>query len=160
MYDIRGRVADELTPQMAERIGAVFGRMVRERVGAGGFSQSGLPVVAVGRDMRLSSPDLTRALTTGLTRARVDVLQIGLCPTPLLYFTLHRPPPKEPVAGGIMVTGSHNPPDENGLKLCLGTETLYGDALQKIGTAVLAGDLPPAVAGTAGGVGTTDIGGG
>jgi phosphomannomutase/phosphoglucomutase len=138
MYDIRGRVADELTPQAAERIGAAFAGMVRERTAGGEFSLGSLPTVVVGRDMRLSSPDLSRALIAGLTRSGVDVLAIGLCPTPLVYFTLHKPPPlRGPIGGGVMVTGSHNPPEYNGLKLCLGTQTLYGDDLQQIAMRVM-----------------------
>ena len=137
MYDIRGRVENELTPQAAERIGEVFAGMVRERQAAGGTGHTGPPTVVVGQDMRLSSPALSQALTRGLTRSGVDVLAIGLCPTPLLYFTLHQPPPlRGPLGGGVMVTGSHNPPEYNGLKLCLGVETLYGDALQRIAAGV------------------------
>ncbi len=131
MYDIRGRVADELTPDVVERIGAAFGRMVLERAGPGRAGSTSL-TVAVGRDMRLSSPELSRALVTGLTGLGIDVLDIGLCTTPLLYFTVNQPPAKVMVAGGVMITGSHNPPEYNGLKLCLGTATLYGDALQQI----------------------------
>jgi phosphomannomutase / phosphoglucomutase len=144
MYDIRGRVADELTPQAAERIGVVFAGMVRERLEGGGPGRTGLPTVVVGRDMRLSSPALSEALIGGLTRSGVDVLAIGLCPTPLVYFTLHKPPSlRGPVGGGVMVTGSHNPPEYNGLKLCLGTETLYGDALQRIAAGVTGGTGAP-----------------
>jgi len=148
MYDIRGRVADELTPQAVERIGSAFAGLVRERLMEGGpstgprtsSSLGSLPTVVVGRDMRLSSPELSQALIRGLTRSGVDVLAIGLCPTPLLYFTLHKPPPGcGPVGGGVMVTGSHNPPEYNGLKLCLGVETLYGDALQRIADGVIGG---------------------
>ncbi|MEW6325082.1 MAG: phosphomannomutase/phosphoglucomutase [Nitrospirota bacterium] len=131
MYDIRGRVDDELTPEMAERIGRAFARMAWERVVSGARP----PCVAVGRDVRPSSPKLAAALMAGMTRFGVDVLDIGLCTTPLLYYTLHRPP-DGPVAGGIMITGSHNPPAYNGMKLCLGTDTLYGEALQRIGQLV------------------------
>lgn len=146
MYDIRGRVADELTPEAAERIGEAFAGMVRERSAGGGSGRAGLPTVVLGRDMRLSSPALSEALIGGLARSGVDVLAIGLCPTPLVYFTLHKPPSlRGPVGGGVMVTGSHNPPEYNGLKLCLGTETVYGDVLQRIAAGVLGGTgTPPA----------------
>jgi len=144
MYDIRGRVADELTPEVAERIGAVFAGMVRARLMGSGFSRGGLPTVVVGQDMRLSSPALSQALIKGLTRSGVDVLAIGLCPTPLVYFTLHQPPSLGgPMGGGVMVTGSHNPPEYNGLKLCLGTETVYGDVLQRIAAGVIGGTGTP-----------------
>jgi phosphomannomutase/phosphoglucomutase len=149
MYDIRGRVADELTPQTVERIGAAFAGMVRERAADGGFSRSGLPTVVVGRDMRLSSPELSQALIKGLTASGVDVLAIGLCPTPLLYFALHQPRALSgPVGGGVMVTGSHNPPEYNGLKLCLGTEMVYGDALQRLAARVVKGGGPAPTPGT------------
>jgi phosphomannomutase/phosphoglucomutase len=144
MYDIRGRVADELTPQAAERIGAAFVGLVRERLECVGSGRAGLATVVVGQDMRLSSPELSRSLIKGLTRSGVDVLAIGLCPTPLVYFTLHKPPSlRGPVGGGVMVTGSHNPPEYNGLKLCLGTDTLYGDALQRIAADVVGGAGAP-----------------
>jgi phosphomannomutase/phosphoglucomutase len=142
MYDIRGRVADELTPPAAGLIGEAFAGMVLEHADAG-FRRNGQPTVVVGWDMRLNSPELSRELINGLTCSGVDVLAIGLCPTPLLYFTLHQPPPlRGYIAGGIMVTGSHNPPEYNGLKLCLGTDTLYGDALQQIAERVAHGGDP------------------
>lgn len=135
MYDIRGRVDPpdaELTPEIVRRIGRAFAQLVREQAG------TGRRAVAVGYDARVSSPSLARALAGGLTGAGVDVVEIGLCTTPLLYFTLHRPPggPRHPIDGGIMITGSHNPPAYNGLKICLGTQTLYGDALQRIAALV------------------------
>ena len=100
-YDIRGRLPDELNPEIAWRIGRAFA----ETVGQGG--------VVVGYDVRLDSPTLAEALSRGLTEGGCDVIDIGLCGTEEVYFqTSHRG-----VAGGIMVTASHNPIDYNGMKL-------------------------------------------
>ena len=85
--------------------------------------------VAVGYDGRLTSPELEAALVEGLAEGGVDVVRIGRGPTPMLYFaaaTLE-------VDGGLMVTGSHNPPDHNGFKLVLGGKPFFGDAIQKLG---------------------------
>ena len=100
-YDVRGRVPDELNDDVAYRIGRAYAAFVRaERV-------------AVGRDIRLSSPQLAAALMRGLTDAGVDVLDIGVVGTEIVYFaTFH-----EQLDGGIMVTASHNPPDYNGMKM-------------------------------------------
>ncbi len=100
-YDIRGRLPDELNEDIAYRIGRGYAEFVKPKR------------VAVGRDIRLSSASLRDALTKGLTEAGVDVLDIGLCGTEVVYFaTFH-----QKLDGGIMVTASHNPPDYNGLKL-------------------------------------------
>src|SRR4029077_19967932 len=90
--------------------------------------------VAVGYDGRLSSPGLEAALVEGLRAGGADVVRIGRGPTPMLYFaaaTLG-------VDGGIMVTGSHNPPDHNGFKIVLGGKPFYGEAVQRVGGGVLA----------------------
>lgn len=100
-YDIRGRVPDEINADVARRIGAAYAEFVRPST------------VVVGHDIRLSGPELARALTRGLTSAGVDVLDIGLCGTEEVYFaTWHLG-----AGGGIMVTASHNPADYNGMKL-------------------------------------------
>src|SRR5215470_14537582 len=88
--------------------------------------QAGGPVV-VGRDPRLHSPRLFGALTDGL-RVHVDVIDIGVVPTPVLYFAAHHLAP----AASVMITGSHNPPEDNGFKLMLGTETLHGAAIASL----------------------------
>jgi phosphomannomutase len=100
-YDIRGRMPDELNPEIAYRIGRAYAAFIRPRR------------VAVGRDVRLSSPALCRALAEGLLDSGVDVMDIGLCGTEEIYFAVfhHR------TDGGIMVTASHNPADYNGMKL-------------------------------------------
>lgn len=112
-YDIRGTVGRNLAPADATAIGRSFATRIRA---AGGTR------VAVGRDGRLSSPDLETALVAGLVAGGVDVVRIGLGPTPMLYFaeaTLG-------VDAGIHVTGSHNPRDDNGFKMVLGHRSFYG----------------------------------
>ena len=119
-YDIRGVVGEDLTESMASQIGFAFGRRLKEK---------GAKMISVGRDGRLSSPGLFEAFTTGVRAAGIDILVLGICPTPLLYFSLFHPPG---VDGGAMITGSHNPAEYNGFKLCIGREAIYGEALQVI----------------------------
>ena len=96
----------DLTPGTVELIGKGFGTYA---------SRHGARTLSVGRDCRLSSPSFRDALLRGLLSAGIDVVDIGICPTPLLYFSIHR----FPADGGVMITGSHNPPEFNGFKLCL-----------------------------------------
>lgn len=118
-YDIRGIVGKSLTVDGTERIGHAIGSEARAR---------GVRALAVGRDGRLSGPELVRALTRGLTRAGCDVIDIGQVPTPVLYFaTFHLG-----TQSGISVTGSHNPPDYNGFKVMLAGDTLSGEAIQAL----------------------------
>ncbi len=130
-YDIRGIVGETLHPADARAIGGAFAAAL---IAEGGRS------VAVGYDGRLTSPALHAALVEGLTEAGADVVSIGCGPTPMLYYaaaTLG-------VGGGIMVTGSHNPPDYNGFKLTLGGRPFYGAAIRRL--AELAAAPPPAPA--------------
>lgn len=122
LYDIRGEVDRDLTPAAVRRIGQAFVHAAREKTGAAA------PAFAVGRDVRLSSPALAAALIDGITSRGGDVVDIGVVPTPVLYYALFT----IPVDGGVMITGSHNPPQYNGLKLALGRETLYGDEIQRV----------------------------
>ncbi len=94
--------------------------------------------VAVGRDNRPSGESLRDALVAGLTTCGVDVLDVGVVPTPVLYWTLHH----EPVIGGIQITGSHNPPEYNGFKLSLGTDSLHGDQIQHLFELIRLGTFP------------------
>ncbi len=113
-YDIRGRVsADEITPELAQLIGRAIGSEAQDL---------GQRSVAVARDGRLSSPALADALTEGLLESGVDVLDLGQVPTPLLYFSTHN----SETQSGVMVTGSHNPKDQNGFKIAIGGHTLSG----------------------------------
>lgn len=118
-YDIRGIVDRDFDAADVERIGLAFGTLVRQQGGRR---------LAVGRDHRLSSPSFCAALTKGLQATGCDVVDIGLVPTPLLYFSLFH----LNTDGGCMITASHNPAEYNGLKLCLGRAALYGDEIQAI----------------------------
>ena len=116
-YDIRGIFQKTLTAELVEAIGHAIGSEARVR---------GIVSIAIGRDGRLSGPELGRALARGLQKSGVDVIDVGQVATPMLYFAAHR----LCNYSGVMVTGSHNPPDYNGLKMVLGGETLAADAIQ------------------------------
>jgi len=127
-YDIRGIVGRSLTPAFVESIGHAIGSEAQAR---------GSRRFAVGRDGRLSGPELVEALARGLTRAGCDVLDIGQAPTPVLYFATHH----LGTGSGVSVTGSHNPPEYNGLKIMVAGETLSGDAIQGLRRRLERGDL-------------------
>ena len=127
-YDIRGRLGEGLSEDDARALGRGFGTVARRR---------GLGRVAVGRDGRLSSPALVAALTEGLVAAGIDVLDVGRGPTPMLYYATY----ERQVDGGIMVTGSHNPPDYNGFKMTLERASFFGEEIQKLGALVAEGDF-------------------
>ncbi|MCL4491824.1 MAG: phosphomannomutase, partial [Nitrospirae bacterium] len=115
-YDIRGVWGRDLTPEAVQAIGKAYA------VYLGKHAKRDRLKISVGRDVRLSSPEVFENLTAALTASGVDVIDIGTCPTPLQYFSLFT----LPVDGGIMITGSHNPSEFNGMKLSVGTETLFG----------------------------------
>ncbi|WP_033074318.1 phosphoglucomutase/phosphomannomutase PgmG [Sphingopyxis sp. MWB1] len=143
-YDIRGVVGDTLSDADAYAIGRSFATMVAR---AGGTR------IAVGYDGRLSSPMLADALVRGVTDAGVDVLNVGLGPTPMLYYAAAT----QDVAGGIQITGSHNPPDYNGFKMTLQGRPFYGADIQAIGTMAAAGDWESPAADGKGTAETVDI---
>src|SRR5438874_1776645 len=118
-YDIRGIVGKDLTVELAEKIGRAHGSLA---------VRAGAKAIAVGRDGRMSAPVMREALLKGLLGCGLDVVDIGVCPTPLLYFALFT----LPVGGGAMITASHNPPEYNGFKLCLGKDSLHGAAIQSL----------------------------
>jgi phosphomannomutase/phosphoglucomutase len=118
-YDIRGIVGKTLTPEIARDIGHGLGSEARAR---------GVNAVCVGRDGRLSGPSLASALADGLRKAGVDVIDVGRVTTPMLYFAAHH----FGTGSGVMVTGSHNPPEYNGLKMMLAGDTLAGDRIQAL----------------------------
>jgi phosphomannomutase/phosphoglucomutase len=118
-YDIRGVVGEELTPALAEKIGRAYGSLA---------VRAGAKAVAVGRDGRTSAMQMREALLKGLLGCGLDVVDIGVCPTPLLYYALFT----LPVGGGVMITASHNPPQYNGFKLCLGKDSMHGAAIQAL----------------------------
>ncbi len=119
-YDIRGVVGETLDVDDARVIGRAFGTMLVE---------AGARTVCVGRDGRLSSPTLEDALVEGLAATGLTVLRIGLGPTPMLYYAVNT----VPADGGIVVSGSHNPPSYNGFKMMIGTAPFYGAAIQRLG---------------------------
>ncbi|NQW10682.1 MAG: phosphomannomutase/phosphoglucomutase [Alphaproteobacteria bacterium] len=119
-YDVRGIVNQTLSVGDARALGHAFGTIVAEDDGRR---------VAVGRDGRLSSPELANAVIAGLRAAGIDVLDVGGCPTPALYFAVHH----LGADGGIMITGSHNPPDYNGFKMMLGHGPFFGADIQRLG---------------------------
>lgn len=118
-YDIRGVVDKDLTDQDVVLIGKAFGTYLR------GENRS---KVCVGRDCRLNSENYQHLLIKGLLATGCDVVDVGVCPTPVFYFSI-RHLKKE---GGIMVTASHNPPEYNGFKLCSGYDSLFGEQIQKV----------------------------
>jgi phosphomannomutase/phosphoglucomutase len=120
-YDIRGLAEKDFDAGFARRLGEVVGGLVRERGGKR---------VAVGRDCRASSDPYGAAAIDGLLSTGLHVYDIGVCPTPLLYFSLFH----LDLDGGIQVTASHNPSEYNGFKVCLGKETLYGAQIQDLRT--------------------------
>jgi phosphomannomutase/phosphoglucomutase len=119
-YDIRGIVGDDLTTDVALALGSAFAAFIAERGLAG--------AVVVGRDNRPSGSDLRDALVEGLTAAGVDVVDIGVVPTPLNYWALHH----LPVIGGIQITGSHNPSEYNGFKISLDKASVHGAEIQRL----------------------------
>jgi phosphomannomutase len=126
-YDIRGVVGRTIHAADARAIGRTFGTLVRRRGGKR---------VAVGYDGRLSSPELAAACVEGLAAAGVDVLDIGLGPTPMLYFAVYH----LDADGGIQITGSHNPPDYNGFKMMMGKKSFFGGDIQTLGEMAGKGD--------------------
>lgn len=120
-YDVRGTVGETLGPADAYAFGRGFATAVRELGGS---------KVVVGRDGRISSPELEAALVTGLCAGGIDVIRIGLGPTPMLYFAEAS---MDEVQGGVQVTGSHNPANHNGFKVVLAGRPFCGADLQKLG---------------------------
>jgi phosphomannomutase/phosphoglucomutase len=118
-YDIRGIVDKDFDLTDVETLGQGFGTYL---------SQHGGNTAAVGRDCRLSSPAIRDALVEGMTQAGVRVTDVGVCPTPLLYFAIRH----LNTDGGLMITASHNPPEYNGFKICNGPDTIFGNEIQRL----------------------------
>jgi phosphomannomutase / phosphoglucomutase len=127
-YDIRGIAGTDYDESFSELLGQAFGTMLLER---------GIRRAAVGRDCRLSSPGLAAAMKNGLRRTGVDVVDVGMCATPLLYFAV----PHLELEAGIQITGSHNPPDHNGFKIVVGKATIYGEAIQDLARRIEKGEF-------------------
>jgi phosphomannomutase / phosphoglucomutase len=127
-YDIRGIVGKSLTADVAKRLGQSIGMLMREK---------GLHEMVVGRDGRLSGPELAGALADGLRATGIDVIDIGAVPTPVVYYAAYR----FNTGCGVAVTGSHNPPDYNGFKIVVGGETLSEGAIQDLYQRIATGAL-------------------
>jgi phosphomannomutase / phosphoglucomutase len=127
-YDIRGVVGKSLTNEVAKLLGQSIGMLMREK---------GLHEMVVGRDGRLSGPELAGALSDGLRAAGIDVIDVGAVPTPVVYYAAYR----FNTGCGVAVTGSHNPPDYNGFKIVVGGETLSEGAIQDLYQRIAKGAL-------------------
>ncbi|HUI57156.1 MAG TPA: phosphomannomutase/phosphoglucomutase [Bryobacteraceae bacterium] len=127
-YDIRGVADVELLSPDVELLGQAFGTYLLRHGG---------PKISLGRDTRLSSPRLRDALIRGLVASGCDVTDIGVVPTPVLYYSVFR----LQADGGVMITGSHNPPEFNGFKVVCGGSTIHGEAIQEIRRMIETGDL-------------------
>lgn len=130
-YDIRGIVDDTLTEATVRAIGVALGIKIR---------RAGKSSCVVGRDGRLSGPMLVDALAEGLMSAGIDVIDIGQVPTPVVYFATV----KTGCGSGVAVTGSHNPPQYNGLKMMVAGDTLWGDEIQDIRDLIVSGEAASA----------------
>ena len=165
-YDIRGVVAVDLSyepdtlhhlewvekvllnPSLAYALGCAYGAELLERLGTKHLTDSERIRVTVGYDARLSGPTLSQALELGLRRMGLDVLSLGLVPTPVIYFSTHEykvtydseDKQRLKVYGGLMVTGSHNPSAWNGFKLSFGSDSIYGETLQKLYSRIIHAD--------------------
>lgn len=118
-YDVRGYVEKDLTNEFAYYLGRAYATLAIENKKDN---------IAIGYDARESSPGFAKELARGLTESGISVVELGMCPTPVAYYSIF----KRNYGGAIQVTGSHNPPDMNGFKLCLGTHTLSGDDIQDL----------------------------
>lgn len=126
-YDIRGIIGETLSADDARAIGRAYGSIVVRQGGK---------VVCIGYDGRISSPELERACVDGLLACGLEVLRVGRGPTPMLYYAVR----SLSADGGIMITGSHNPPNHNGFKIMIGAKSFYGKDIQELGRVAAAGD--------------------
>lgn len=120
-YDIRGVYQTDFDNDFAKRLGKAFASFLKTEQGE-------IPTVSIGYDARLSSPSIAKSLTEGFIESGVKVYNLGLITTPISYFSMFQ----MNLSGGIMVTGSHNPPEYNGFKLSMGKTTIFGDQIQKL----------------------------
>src|SRR4051812_34165374 len=125
-YDIRGVVGSTLTPQIVRAVGQALGTLALE---AGGKA------IAIGHDGRLSGPALSQALAEGIAASGASVIDVGMVPTPVTYFAAYH----LECGSAVMLTGSHNPPDYNGLKMVIAGDTLSGERIQDLRERIEAG---------------------
>lgn len=130
-YDIRGVVGSDVTAETAEHIGRAFASLAIRRLGKPN------PVLALGRDNRLTSDELAAAVSRGMVAAGAQVFDVGLVPTPVHSFAVYY----LGTDGGLQVTGSHNPPQYNGFKMTLGGRSVFGDAIQELRRMIVEGDV-------------------
>lgn len=130
-YDIRGIYPESLTEERAEAIGKAYATTIARKSG------HAAPVIVLARDGRLSSPALAQGLAEGMKSTGARVIDTGLGPTPMLYYAAHH----FKADGGIMVTGSHNPPTHNGFKMTLGAKPFYGDDIARFATMIAESDF-------------------
>ncbi len=130
-YDIRGIWEKDLSPDTAKLIGKGFASYLLKHTGKNSAR------VSIGWDSRLHSPVIRDSLINGIRESGVDVIDLGMCPTPLQYYSLY----KLSLDGGIMITGSHNPPEFNGFKISVGRSTIFGDSIQEIRKIIEAEDF-------------------
>ena len=133
-YDVRGLVDKDLTPDFVYRLGRAIGTFAHSH---------GVKTMTVGRDCRLSSESYAETIGRGVRDTGISIIDIRLCATPMLYFSIRH----FQADGGIMVTGSHNPPDFNGFKICIGPDTIYGDDIQELRRIMGKGIYDPVTAG-------------
>jgi phosphomannomutase/phosphoglucomutase len=143
-YDIRGIVDRTLTVDAVRAIGLALGSLARRQ---------GIRETVIGRDGRLSGPMLAGALAEGFRDAGVSVIDIGQVTTPVVYYATY----ELGTGTGVAVTGSHNPPEYNGLKMMVGGEALYGDAIQSLARAIADGEFAPVAAADRGGLRSIDL---
>lgn len=134
-YDIRGVADRDLTDEACELLGRAIGTAERRR---------DKRRITLGRDCRLHSPRIREALLRGLLASGLEITDVGICPTPLLYFSIHH----WQMDGGVMITASHNPSPDNGLKICVGPGTIHGREIRELYEIAGAGDFVPTSPGT------------
>lgn len=125
-YDLRGIADSDLSDDACSLLGRAIGTFIKSKLSR--KKTSGQNRISIGRDCRLSSERIEKALTLALNESGIDTIQVGLVPTPLLYFSVAH----LKLDGGIMITGSHNPSEYNGLKVAIGSSTIHGDEIQEI----------------------------
>src|SRR5205085_11908113 len=129
-YDIRGIVGKTLTAPIVRAIGQALGTQAIEASGA-------KAAIAIGRDGRLSGPELSAALAEGIAASGANVLDVGMVPTPVTYFAAHH----LGCGSAVMLTGSHNPPEYNGIKMVIAGNTLSGETIQELLRRIQAGTV-------------------
>ena len=125
-YDIRGVAEVDFDTSFARSLGQAYASYLAAQAPPSRLRER--PLISVGRDCRLSSDGYATALRQGLRECGIDVVDLGVCPTPLCYFSIF----DLDLDGGIQVTGSHNPADQNGFKICVGKSSLHGDQIQAL----------------------------